>query len=66
MPALVRLKWMLLGGTIACEQTTFQRVSIHTNYDDRFCKLGEDEDPSEEFEEYLACAVCGDNGEFRH
>lgn len=27
-----------------------------------FCKEDEEHDPSEEFEEYLACAVCGDNG----
>lgn len=27
-----------------------------------FCKQGEDEDPSEEFEVYLACAGCGVNG----
>lgn len=27
-----------------------------------FCKQGEDEDPSEEFEAYLACAGCGVNG----
>ncbi|KAI5361959.1 Putative Zinc finger, PHD-type, histone acetyltransferase domain, MYST-type [Septoria linicola] len=26
-----------------------------------FCKQTEENDPSEEFEEYLACAVCGDN-----
>lgn len=30
----------------------------------RFCGQSEEDDPSEEFEEYLACAVCGDNGEF--
>jgi len=29
---------------------------------DRFCGEDEEHDPSEEFEEYLACAVCGDNG----
>ena len=28
----------------------------------RFCHLDEEHDPSEEFEEYLACSVCGDNG----
>ncbi|KAF1944799.1 hypothetical protein EJ02DRAFT_397715 [Clathrospora elynae] len=26
----------------------------------RYCKLDEENDPSPEFEEYLACAVCGD------
>jgi len=29
----------------------------------RYCKQDEDNDPSPEFEEYLSCAVCGDNGE---
>jgi histone acetyltransferase SAS3 len=27
-----------------------------------FCDQDEDNDPSPDFEEYLACAVCGDNG----
>lgn len=27
----------------------------------RFCHQDEEHDPSEEFEEYMACAVCGDN-----
>lgn len=27
-----------------------------------FCHQDEEHDPSPEFEEYLACAVCGDNG----
>ena len=31
---------------------------------DRFCGEDEENDPGEEFEEYLACAVCGDNGKF--
>ena len=31
----------------------------------RFCGQDEEHDPSEEFEEYMACAVCGDNCEFR-
>lgn len=26
-----------------------------------FCGQDEEHDPSEEFEEYMACAVCGDN-----
>ncbi|KAI9658919.1 MAG: hypothetical protein M1821_001879 [Bathelium mastoideum] len=26
-----------------------------------FCKQTEENDPSEEYEEYLACAICGDN-----
>lgn len=32
-----------------------------TNRMARFCGGDEEHDPSEEFEEYLACAVCGDN-----
>ena len=28
----------------------------------RFCQQDEENDPSEEFELYLACGVCGDNG----
>lgn len=28
----------------------------------RFCKQDEENDPGEEFEEYLACSVCGDRG----
>lgn len=28
----------------------------------RFCGQDEEHDPGEEFEEWLACAVCGDNG----
>lgn len=27
-----------------------------------FCGQDEEHDPGEEFEEYLACCVCGDNG----
>jgi hypothetical protein len=29
-----------------------------------FCQQDEENDPSEEFELYLACGVCGDNGMF--
>lgn len=31
---------------------------------DRFCGLDEEHDPNEEFEEYMACAMCGDNCKF--
>lgn len=31
---------------------------------DRFCGQDEEHDPNEEYEEYMACAVCGDNGKF--
>jgi histone acetyltransferase SAS3 len=27
-----------------------------------YCNQDEEHDPSEDFEEYLACGVCGDNG----
>lgn len=30
----------------------------------RFCGQDEEHDPNEEFEEYMACAVCGDNCKF--
>lgn len=30
----------------------------------RFCGQDEENDPSEEFEEWLACAVCDDHGMF--
>ena len=26
----------------------------------RFCEQDEEHDPGEEFEEYMACSVCGD------
>ena len=29
----------------------------------RYCGEDEEHDPSEDYEEYLACAVCGDHGE---
>lgn len=35
------------------------------NPDSRFCGGDEDHDPSEEYEEYLTCSVCGDNGELQ-
>jgi histone acetyltransferase SAS3 len=28
----------------------------------RYCNQDEENDPSPEYEEYLACGVCGDNG----
>ena len=31
--------------------------------ENRFCLQDEEHDPCEEFEEYMACAVCGDNCE---
>lgn len=38
--------------------------SHETKSKDRFCGQDEDHDPNEEFEEYMACAVCGDNCKF--
>ncbi|KAH0544567.1 hypothetical protein FGG08_001339 [Glutinoglossum americanum] len=35
----------------------FARLTLKT----RFCYEDEEHDPSEEYEEYLTCAVCGDN-----
>lgn len=32
-----------------------------TDSNPRFCGQDEDHDPNEEYEEYMACAVCGDN-----
>jgi len=32
----------------------------------RFCGEDEEHDPGVEFEEYLACAVCGDNGKLSY
>lgn len=37
-------------------------VSLTVNC--RFCGQDEEHDPGEEFEEWLSCAVCGDNGMF--
>jgi histone acetyltransferase SAS3 len=44
-------------------QTTlsFARLILET----RFCYEDEENDPSEEYEEYLACEVCGDNCKLR-
>jgi histone acetyltransferase SAS3 len=36
----------------------------NTNLLLRFCHQDEEHDPSEDFEEYMACAVCGDNCKF--
>ncbi|KAI9741294.1 MAG: hypothetical protein M1834_003011 [Cirrosporium novae-zelandiae] len=36
-------------------------VDISSRNNCIFCGLDEEHDPSEEFEEYMACAVCGDN-----
>jgi len=49
---------------VACKsaESTPWDVSTKANSDISFCKQTEENDPSEDFEEYLACAVCGDNG----
>ncbi|KAL9595359.1 MAG: hypothetical protein Q9219_006485 [cf. Caloplaca sp. 3 TL-2023] len=36
-------------------------VEVATRNNCIFCAQDEEHDPSEEFEEYMACAVCGDN-----
>lgn len=54
---LMSLCWTLTG---ACKSENIAyKVSILTRY--RFCGQDEENDPSEEFEVYLACTVCGDN-----
>jgi len=56
--------------TSACEYFHRQRqkmLGLVANFHpDRFCGEDEEHDPSEEFEEYLACAVCGDNGKLAY
>jgi ethanolamine ammonia-lyase large subunit len=39
------------------------KTSANNEYS--FCGESEDNDPNPEFEEYLSCAVCGDNGKLR-
>lgn len=36
---------------------------LRSLWEHRFCLQGEEHDPSEEYEEYMACTVCGDNCE---
>lgn len=36
---------------------------IFANSNHSFCGETEDNDPNPDFEEYLSCKVCGDNGE---
>jgi histone acetyltransferase SAS3 len=37
---------------------------IKANSHCSFCQQTEENDPSEDYEEYLACSVCGDNGKW--
>jgi histone acetyltransferase SAS3 len=47
----------------ACEYNVkLEQLNSLTNTLCRYCNQDEDNDPSPEFEEYLACEVCGDNG----
>lgn len=41
---------------------TIVLCDVHANPVLRFCGQDEEHDPSEDFEEPLACAVCGDFG----
>jgi len=47
---------------MSVEEEMFGRSSRADRF--RFCGEDESNDPSEDFEEYLACASCGDNGEW--
>ena len=41
----------------------WSKINVRLLRSNSFCGEDEDKDPGEEFEEYLACAVCGDNCE---
>jgi len=60
---LVRI-WTLVMPLLiaACEYFHSRLVEQWLTYR-RFCQQDEEHDPGDEFEEYLACSVCGDNGE---
>ena len=59
-----RLRSAMLPEIAACKST--HRSSILRKDDvltsDRFCGQDEYHDPGADFEDVLACAVCGDNG----
>ena len=56
--------WETSFAIIACEYLIFvlQIYMVYlTFFGCSFCGQNEDNDPSEEFEEYLTCTVCGDH-----
>jgi len=61
-----RSRYPLLGQAIARKLThiCMEECCSTLTFPCRFCGQDEEHDPGEEFEEWLACAVCGDNGKF--
>lgn len=61
-----RSRSQLLGQAIARKFSYVREAecSWMLTFPCRFCGQDEEHDPGEEFEEWLACAVCGDNGMF--
>jgi hypothetical protein len=62
----MRSRSQLLGQAIARKFSCIckEDCSRMLTFPRRFCGQDEEHDPGEEFEEWLACAVCGDNGKF--
>lgn len=66
-------RWKSQVAVIACECSSCPLIvsplslsqndlyGVYANNYCSFCGQDEDHDPSEEFEEYLTCAVCGDH-----
>jgi len=54
----------LLTQTVACKLVRSTDLRYRNAKCRRFCGQDEYHDPGEDFEENLACAVCGDNGTF--
>jgi hypothetical protein len=45
-----------------CESLGIRKSSVQLLILLSYCNQDEENDPSPDFEEYLACGVCGDNG----
>jgi hypothetical protein len=63
-----RSRSQLLGQAIARKFSCIRKAECSwvLTFSRRFCGQDEEHDPGEEFEEWLACAVCGDNGKCPH
>ena len=65
---MLKTRWrsQLPGQAIASKFSSIRKEggSRMLTFTCRFCGQDEEHDPGEEFEEWLACAVCGDNGKF--
>lgn len=48
--------------TAACKSSQTSQCCLFADAECSFCHESEENDPSPEYEEYLACSVCGDNG----